>query len=379
MVERMVERGYERQFAQNCFEQIKGFGSYGFPESHAASFAKLVYISSYIKCHHPAIFAAALLNSQPMGFYAPAQIVRDAVEHGVVVRPADINESFWDNSLEEDSAGGLALRLGFRQIDGFREADGLRLVEARGDGFSSIEGLARRAALEARALRLLADADALRSLHLDRRQALWDIRRLPDDAPLPLFTAAAAHELGAEEDANLPIMEIGEEVATDYQTMRLSLKAHPMDILRPIFLAENVTRCADLAKLRDGQFVMVAGLVLVRQRPGKGNSIFITLEDETGIANLVLWASRFEALRRPVMGSRLMLAKGQVQKSADGVIHVMAQDIIDRTKELSRLWEAQPAPPSGIPAPSPLLSSLSPRRAGHPRDVRVLHKSRDFH
>ena len=187
MVERMVARGYERDFAQNCFEQIKGFGSYGFPESHAASFAKLVYISSWLKCHHPAIFAAALLNSQPMGFYAPAQIVRDAREHGVDVLPIDVSHSFWDNTLERGGQGALALRLGFRQAEGIHEAEARRLVSARRDGFAGVEDLASRAQLHGRPMRALADADAFRSLRLDRRQALWEVRRLPEDDPLPLF------------------------------------------------------------------------------------------------------------------------------------------------------------------------------------------------
>ncbi|MGL4243012.1 MAG: error-prone DNA polymerase, partial [Beijerinckiaceae bacterium] len=189
MVERMVRRGYDREFAQNCFEQIKGFGSYGFPESHAASFAKLVYISSWIKCHHPAIFACALLNAQPMGFYAPAQIVRDAREHGVTVLPVDVNHSTWDNTLERDAGGRLALRLGFRQAEGVHEAEAMRIVSMRRNGFASVEELSTRAALYGRPMRALADADAFRSIGLDRRAALWAVRRLPEDAPLPLFAA----------------------------------------------------------------------------------------------------------------------------------------------------------------------------------------------
>ena len=367
MVERMVERGYEREFAQNCFEQIKGFGSYGFPESHAASFAKLVYISAWIKHHHPAVFACALLNSQPMGFYAPAQIVRDAREHGVEVLAPDINHSFWDNTLERGDRGKLALRLGFRQVDGVHEAEALRLEACRRNGFDSIETLSTRAKLHGRPMKALADVDAFRSIGLDRRAALWAVRRLPDDIPLPLFQAADARELAEEEDGALPEMTLGEHVATDYQTLRLSLKGHPMEILRPIFAKEGVLSCTDAAARRDGARVKVAGVVLVRQRPGKGNAIFITLEDETGITNVVLWARQFEFFRREVMGSRLMLVTGQIQKSPEGVVHLMASSVQDRTMELQHLMDDQRKPLIQHP------------RHDHPRDVRVLPGSRDFH
>jgi error-prone DNA polymerase len=389
MVERMVKRGYDREFAQNCFEQIKGFGSYGFPESHAASFSKLVYISSWIKCHHPAIFACALLNSQPMGFYAPAQIVRDAREHGVEVRPIDINHSFWDNTLERDAAGRLALRLGFRQADGIHEAEAERLVAARKHGFDSVEMLSTRAKLYSRPMRALADADAFRSIRLDRRAALWAVRRLPDDAPLPLFAANNARELADEPDANLPDMPLGEQVATDYQTLRLSLKGHPMQILRRIFAREGVLRCSELKNRRDGAFVPVAGVVLIRQRPGKGNAIFITLEDETGIVNVVLWARQFELFRREAMGSRLMLVKGRVQKSPENVIHLMATSIFDRSHELDRLWDSHRSGLNHAPQLKPpfahadeVIRPVYDHRqpsARHPRNARVIPKSRDFH
>ncbi|MEQ1652928.1 MAG: error-prone DNA polymerase, partial [Hyphomicrobium sp.] len=266
MVSRMVERGYDPDFARRSFEQIKGFGSYGFPESHAASFAKLVYISSFIKCRHPAVFACALLNAQPMGFYAPAQIVRDAREHGVEVREADVNESSWDNTLERGDYGQLALRIGFRQIDGFSEADAQRLLAARKKRFTSVEDLAVRARLFSRPMRLLADADAFRSLALDRRNAMWAVRRLPDDDPLPLFAAADARELAQEPDARLPNMPLTEHIAADYQTVRLSLKGHPMEILRPLFHSEGVTTCAATSCVRDGALTRTAGVVLVRQR-----------------------------------------------------------------------------------------------------------------
>ncbi|NBN65366.1 error-prone DNA polymerase [Pannonibacter tanglangensis] len=394
MVERMVARGYDREFAENCFRQIQGFGSYGFPESHAASFAKLVYVSSWLKCHHPAIFACALLNSQPMGFYAPAQIVRDAQEHGVEVRAVDVNESYWDNTLERGRDGRLALRLGFRQAEGIHEAEARRLVAARQNGFAVVEDVARRARLYGRPMRALADADAFGSIGLDRRSALWEVRRLPQDDPLPLFAAVDARELGAEADAALPRMALGEQVATDYQTLRLSLKAHPMLLLRERLAREGVCSAAETCRRAEGRFTRMAGLVLVRQRPGKGNAIFITLEDETGIVNCVLWARRFEALRGAVMGSRLMLVEGRVQRSAEGVIHLMLSNVIDRSALLGTLWTAE-APGSEVippqpqrsqgagqpvrPAAHPTSTLATPPRHVHPRDVRILPKSRDFH
>ena len=379
MVGRMIERGYDPTFAQRCFDQIKGFGSYGFPESHAASFAQLVYVSSWIKRHHPAAFACALLNSQPMGFYAPAQIVRDASDHSVEVRPVDVSYSHWDNSLEGPSTQP-ALRIGLRQIDGFRVDWAEALVAARAFSPPDVETLARRAALPSTAMRKLADADAFRSMGLDRRQALWAVRRLPDDAPLPLFAAAAARELGAEPDARLPIMPLGEHVAADYQTLRLSLKAHPMAILRPLFDAEGLLTCARTEAKGGGALVRAAGVVLVRQRPGKGNAIFVTLEDETGIINVVLWARKFEQFRREVMAARLMAVEGVVEKSPEGVVHLVARRVIDRSSELSRLSEdhdtsVQLARADVVANPQPPRNT--PHR--HPRDVRILPGSRDFH
>ncbi len=377
MVERMAARGYDRAFAQRCFDQIKGFGSYGFPESHAASFAKLVYISSWIKCHHPAVFACALLNSQPMGFYAPAQIVRSAAEHGVEVRGTDVNRSGWDNSLERRPDGALVLRLGFRQIDGFREADALRLVAKRGHGYRSVEGLAAQADLHGRPLRLLADADAFRSLGLDRREGLWAVRRLPDDDPLPLFAAARARELGADADANLPIMPQAEHIAADYQSLRLSLKGHPMGVLRATFAAERLLTAAQMNARPDGARARVAGVVLVRQRPGNGKAIFITLEDETGIVNVIMWARLFERNRACVMAARLLQVEGAVQKSPEGVIHIMAERVADRTAELARLSDAHR--PNIVLSRADEFTHPQPPRHGHPRQVRVLPPSRDFH
>lgn len=379
----MTGRGYQREFAERCFRQIEGFGSYGFPESHAQSFARLVYVSAWLKCHHPAVFTCALLNSQPMGFYAPAQLVRDAREHGVEVRAVELNASEWDCTLEPGESG-LALRLGLRQIDSFRESWAATLVAARAAGpFRSLEDLARRTRLPRRALDLLADADACRSLGLDRRAALWQAKRLPD-GELPLFAAMQAPELGPEPEVALPAMGLGEQVAADYQTTRLSLKAHPMALLRPLFAAEGITPCADLRALKAGARVKVAGVVLVRQRPGKGKAIFITLEDEGGIANLVLWARTFELFRRAVMASRLMVVEGELQRSREGVIHVMAQRIIDRSEVLGALSDLHVAEPPLAPAdeflhPRAPRGPLPPSPRRHPRDARLLPKSRDFH
>jgi error-prone DNA polymerase len=379
MVGGMMRRGYDEDFARRCFEQIKGFGSYGFPESHALSFARLVYVSSWIKCHHPAVFCAALLNSQPMGFYAPAQIVRDAREHGVDVRAIDVNFSDWDNGLEAQQRLKPAVRLGLRQIDGFQEQWAHRIAATR--PFSGIEDMAARATLPARALRLLADADAFRSLGQDRREALWDVRRTQADT-LPLFAAADARELGDEPDAALPAMPLAEHVAADYQTIRLSLKAHPMQFLRPVFDREDVLSCAATSAAKNGARVKTAGVVLVRQRPGNGNAIFVTIEDETGVTNLVIWARTFEAQRRSIMAARLIVAEGEVQRSPEGVIHLMASRIHDRTAELARLSEDHdPDPP--LSRADEFLHPQHPRhaaaRGSHPRDVRVLPKSRDFH
>ncbi|MFZ2998529.1 error-prone DNA polymerase [Sphingobium sp.] len=422
MVGGMVARGYDRAFAQRCYDQIKGFGSYGFPESHAISFALLVYCSAWLKCFQPAVFAASLLNAQPMGFYAPAQIVRDAIEHGVVVYGIDVNASDWDNGLEPLEAdplraasgwtpgnarwgdivprhrrdGAFAMRLGFRQIDGFRQAWGEAIAqERRNNGpFTDIEELARRVKmplapdaaptqpLPARALHLLADADACQSIGRDRRDAAWDVRRMPP-GELPLFAAARARELEAEADMALPPMPLSEEVAADYHMTRMSLKQHPMTFLRPVFQAEGLLSSAQFAAMKNGARAKIAGVVLVRQRPGKGNAIFATLEDETGIMNILLWARMFERYRRPLMAARLMEVHGVVQRVMEGpvdVVHLMADRIVDRTAEMNRLSEDHTTTieaGAGDKAVHPHLSRLP--RHGHPRDVRILPGSRDFH
>ncbi|HEX4269812.1 MAG TPA: error-prone DNA polymerase [Rhizomicrobium sp.] len=368
-VGRMVRRGYDPEFAQSCFEQIKGFGEYGFPESHAASFALLVYVSAWIKKHHPAAFAAALLNSQPMGFYAPAEIVRCARDHGVTVLAPDAAFSDWDSTLERSATGELCLRLGLRQIDGFSENHARLVTEERGYGYPDFAAFARHTALPKRALITLAEADAFRGFGLDRREGLWAVRRLPDNAPLPLFAyerdRGAVPEMGAEAIAPLPRMPESQDVVADYQTLRLSLKGYPTQFLRPLFDREQIIPCAGLAALPDGARARVAGVVLVRQRPGEGTAIFITLSDETGVANLVLWQSIFPRFRKEVMGARLLLAEGKVQKSPEGVLHLMVENLIDRSADLRRLY-ADEAP---MPAPT----------HRHPRNVRVLPPSRDFH
>ena len=382
MIEGMVTRGYERAFAERCFDQIKGFGEYGFPESHAQAFGWLAYVSSWLKCHHPAIFTCALLNSQPMGFYAPAQLVRDAQEHGVDVRPVDVNASHWENAIEAMGCDHFALRLGFRQIDGFRKDWAERLKIARRLGaFASIEETARRSALPSAALRKLADADCFASLGTSRRDALWAARRTLSD-PLPLFAFADAAELGAEQDAQLPAMPLSEEVTADYQMTRLSLKAHPMQFLRDAFAAEGALSCTDANAAPDGRKVRVAGVVLIRQRPGKGNAVFITLEDETGIINALLWARDMEKQRRAVMVSRLMLIEGEIQRSKENVVHLMAVRIIDRTAMLNTLSESaavktEHARADEVARPQAPRSPATVR--SHPRNIRILPKSRDFH
>jgi len=366
----MVARGYAQNFAERCFKQIEGFGTYGFPESHAASFAHLVYISAWIKCHHPAAFACALLNAQPMGFYAPAEIVRDAREHGVDVRAPDINSSVWDNRLERTQDGALALRLGFRQIDGFSKDWATTLEQARGDGFGSVPAFARRTAFAKRVLVKLADADAFRSLALDRREALWAVRRLADDAPLPLFQARQVEEMAEEATQPLPLMPIGEHVLADYQTIRLSLKGYPTQFLRAQLQEEKVLSCAEATGLKDGARCRAAGIVLVRQMPGAKGVVFVTLSDETGIANVVIWPSVFARFRAAVMGARLLLVEGRIQKSPEGVVHIVSERLIDRSRDLHRLLQDEPVH-------TPPRTEAHIHR--HPRNVRILPKSRDFH
>ncbi len=354
MVGRMIARGYPEAFARNCFAQIRGFGEYGFPESHAASFAHLVYVSAWLKCVFPEVFCAALLNSQPMGFYAPAQIVRDAREHGVEVRPVDVNASDWDSTLEpRPGRRRRAVRLGFRQITGLREAWAQALVAARAAGgpFASPEALRERAGLPAEAIELLAAADAFGSLGLARRPAQWVARGgRPAPAPLPLFAAAGVEEGDAGGGARLPAMPAPREVVADYETLRLSLKAHPMTFLRARAQAAGARTCAGIAAMRDGARAAALGVVLVRQRPGSARGVvFLTIEDETGIANIVVWPRSFERFRPIVMGARLLMVRGRVQRAADAdpqVVHLVAERLEDWTPALA--WLAGRAPGRGL-------------------------------
>jgi error-prone DNA polymerase len=406
MVGRMVTRGYDPDFAQRCFDQIKGFGEYGFPESHAASFAHLVYVSSWLKWKYPAAFAAALLNSQPMGFYAPAQIVRDAREHGVEVREVDVNYSDWDCTLEafpfdggglgggdsrvpldvddhptpappHQGEGKAAMRLGLRQIDGLQREAADRLVARR--PYRTVEELRSRGQVPVNAIQRLAAADALRSMGLDRRAALWDSRALKQAPDLPLFAYAEARDEGSEaEPAQLPAMPLSEHVVNDYQTIRLSLKAHPMSFLREHYARQKFITAEQLKNIRDGKRLSIAGLVLIRQRPGSAKGVvFITIEDETGVANLVVWPDVFEKQRKIVMGARLMAVQGIVQRDEDdAVIHVVARHLEDHSHMLRHLSEdIMAAPLSRGDAPG----AMRPPPGRHPRDVEIIPKSRDFH
>jgi error-prone DNA polymerase len=439
MIGNMIARGYASEFAKNCFEQIKGFGSYGFPESHAASFAQLVYISSWLKHYHPDAFCCGLLNSQPMGFYAPAQIVGDARKNGVEVREVDVSFSFAQNTLEEGEGKYCVVRLGFRQIDGFHWVDadeerlkqiqssfrdaplgagpesittigsmdsGLALRAPRNGGeldwadriiaarkrrpFTSLEDFARDTALPKRALILLADADAFRSIGLDRRAALWAVRRLPDDVPLPLFEAATAREQPDENAKPLPLMPLPEQVVADYQTIRLSLKGHPMEFLRAMFSGERVVACSEVNHKNDKRSVRCAGVVLVRQRPGSAKGVvFMTLEDETGIANIVVWPKVMEKYRKEVMGARLILVEGYIQSSPEEVTHLVAQRLTDRSHDLTGLANDALARKHALPVGPALVEPLNDdlrdhpdmpaQKIRHPRNVRILPPSRDFH
>ncbi len=425
MIGNMIRRGYDPEFAKNCFNQIKGFGSYGFPESHAASFAQLVYVSSWLKHFHPDAFCCGLLNSQPMGFYAPAQIVGDARTNGVEVREVDVSFSHAQNTLEQGNGRYHAVRLGFRQIDGFKWVDEdeerLKRIQAssrgaspiylsppagRGDRsddwaerivaararrpFISLEDFSRDTGLPKRALIQLADADAFRSIGLDRRAALWAVRRLPDDVALPLFESASAREQPDENARPLPEMPLPEQVVADYQTVRLSLKGHPMEFLRPMLTQERVVACREVCHANDRKRVRCAGVVLVRQRPGSAKGVvFMTLEDETGIANIVVWPQVMEEFRKEVMGARLILVEGYIQSSPEQVTHLVAQRLTDRSDDLIGLandaFGRKPAVPAGPALIEPLNDDRREhpdnpaQKIRHPRNVRILPPSRDFH
>jgi error-prone DNA polymerase len=384
-ITRMTERGYDPAFVENCFGQIEGFGEYGFPESHAASFALLVYASAWIKCHHPEVFCAAILNSQPMGFYQPAQLVRDAREHGVEVKAVDVNDSDWDCTLQpaSDDSDRLAVRLGFRQIQGLHEDELKKLVKARGNGFASVERLAAVAGVSRFTIERLAAADAFRSLGLDRRAALWAARRLdtigirkPTEqktrktgaaSPLPLLAPHMSDELFPEPQVTLPFMQLSEHVAEDYVATGLSLKAHPISFFRDRLRRIGAITTAEhrSESLPQNQRITVAGLVLIRQMPGTAKGVvFLTIEDEKGIANIIVWRKVFEKHRRVVMNSKFLAVHGRLQR-AGLVIHVVAEGFRDLSDHLRELRDGDlplSEPPAGPPPP----------------DLSLL-KSRDFH
>jgi len=378
----MVRRGYERAFAERCFNQIKGFGEYGFPESHAASFALLVYASAWIKCHYPEVFCAAILNSQPMGFYQPAQLVRDARAHGVEVLPADVNFSAWDCTLNQGVDGRHAVRLGFRLIGGLNEKELERLIAARGNGFSSIERLAAVAGVSRFTIERLADADAFRSLELDRRAALWAARRLDVIGistarrtanvkmkdPLPLLAPHLSDELFAEEAVTLPAIPLSEHVVEDYVATGLSLKEHPVRFFRDRLTALGAIRNTELRGdgVQQDSHVIVSGLVLVRQRPGTSKGVvFMTIEDETDIANIIVWPKIFASNRRIVMTARFLAVRGRLQR-AGLVIHVVAESFFDLSSELPALCDGD------LFLPAPACPS-------HAEGSWMPLKSRDFH
>ncbi|MDB5542030.1 MAG: polymerase alpha subunit [Devosia sp.] len=353
----MIANGYPEDFAKRCFSQIQGFGEYGFPESHAASFALLVYASCWFKCHYPDVFACALLNSQPMGFYSPAQIVRDAIEHGVEMRPADVNRSDWLHVLEpgfpareriakqhaemrDDIFSTSAIRLGLRQVVGLKQDHANLIVARRGAGYASIRDLWVKTGLPVATLEKLAEADAFSSLGLSRREALWVVRGLNGSTgaeQLPLFASAQRKSQPDDAEIDLPLMPAGESVVHDYRTLSLSLKGHPVGFLRPELDRRGILRCADLIERPNGAIVETAGLVLVRQQPGTASGvIFMTLEDETGIANIIVWPKTFQANRKIVLGSRLMAIRGQLQR--EGLVtHLVSRTFTDFTPRLIEL------------------------------------------
>ncbi|TIS98923.1 error-prone DNA polymerase [Mesorhizobium sp.] len=364
MVDGMMKRGYEKDFAERCFKQIEGFGEYGFPESHAASFALLVYASCWFKTFYPDVFCAAILNSQPMGFYQPAQLVRDARDHGVKIREVDVNFSGWDCALEEEPFdparilerhGAMrsvirtnhAVRLGFRQVKGLSKERMEVFVARRGDGYETVRDVWLRSGLYVDEIEKLAQADAFRSLGLDRRDALWAVRALDGKSAaetLPLFDRPAIRLRDLEPETRLPTMPLGEHVVHDYRSLGLSLKAHPLAFLRQRLDRSGVTSNARLPFVPDGRRVSVAGLVLVRQRPGTGKAIFLTLEDEQAVANIIFWERTFNRYRPIVMGARFVRVTGKLQ-SESNVIHIVAEKVEDLTPWLSVLLEEKPDVP----------------------------------
>ncbi|MES0095027.1 error-prone DNA polymerase [Mesorhizobium sp. M0030] len=385
MIDGMVGKGYTKDFAERCFKQIEGFGEYGFPESHAASFALLVYASCWFKTFYPDVFCAAILNSQPMGFYQPAQLVRDARDHGVDIRDVDVNFSDWDCTLEKaqfdpgrilarhaEMRGVIktrcAVRLGFRQIKGLAEKRMEAFTARRGAGYTSVRDVWLRSGLDVGEIERLAQADAFRSLGLDRREALWAVRALDGKSAaerLPLFDQPAIRLRELEPETKLPTMPLGEHVIHDYRALGLSLKAHPVAFLRERLDRAGVIPNANLGSVRDGRRVSVAGLVLVRQRPGKGNAIFLTLEDDKAVANVIFWERTFTRFRPIVMGARFVKVTGKLQSESD-VIHIVAEKIEDLTPWLTVLLEEM------TPAARPDIATLSDKAE------RVMPKGRNF-
>ncbi|WP_159517214.1 error-prone DNA polymerase [Sunxiuqinia indica] len=375
LVNGMVANGYEQDFAERVFKQLEGFGSYGFPESHAASFALLVYISSWLKCHYPDIFATALLNSQPMGFYQPAQLVIDARKHGVIVRPVDVNYSAWDNALEEKDGRYCAVRLGFRQVKGLREEDVLTLVSERSTFFRSTNELLD-AGVSPSALERLADADAFRSIGLDRRQALWEVSALNDHLA-GIFTGTPSQS-ATEESAELPVMTDGEHVIQDYASTALSLKAHPVSFLRQRLTQLQVTPTSKLSKMKNGQFVKVCGLITVRQRPGTAKGVlFITIEDETGFANLVVWSKVFDKYRKVILQSRLLMVAGKLQIEGE-VIHVVVNSCFNLNNLMRLDVDGRNIGSTQKPVSSEEKSGEEEKSSGNRIVQGELFRSRDF-
>jgi len=390
----MVRRGYDPELAERVFKQIEGFGSYGFPESHAASFAHLAYASSWLKCHHPTVFAAALLNSQPMGFYAPAQIVRDAREHGVQVRPLDVNASDWDCSLEaeHDSAEGYALRLGLRMANGLSAQDGQQIVKARSGGngspFASPEEVVRRAGIGRKAMEALAQADAFRNLGTSRRAAVWAAQGVERDDAFPLLRLAAAQAavgeppLLREPAPELPVESDGERVVLDYTATGLTLGQHPLTLLRPQLQALGCVDTRDIARMPVGQRIKLAGLVLMRQRPGTAKGVvFVTVEDEHGTANLVVWADVGVRDRAALLGARLMLVEAKIERETERaevpITHLICKSLADHTDLLDGLMHSQ----AGLPWGDAALGRADEVRRPDPGSRRPVRMpgSRDFH
>ena len=363
MIKGMAAKGYDPAFAERCFKQIEGFGEYGFPESHAASFALLVYASCWLKCHYPDVFAAAIINSQPMGFYSPSQLVRDAKEHGVKILPPDINLATYDCTLEpetfdqrklhqknsemaDDIKSSHSVRLGFRQIKGIGEKEAILIDENRPSCgiYSTVRSLWLKTGLSKGAMEKLADADAFRSIGLDRRAALWQVRaldRLAKKDRMPLFDHGinAATDLQNEPTANLPLMPQSEHVIQDYRSLSLSLKAHPVSFLRGAFSMQKILPCRALEDIRNNSLIEIVGLVVVRQRPGSAKGVvFMTLEDETDIGNVIVWPKIFDQYRSIVMSARLVRVKGKLQKS-DGITHLIAHSLDDATPMLAAITE----------------------------------------